>query len=130
MTKSPEPNQNPNMALYSAQNLLAQIEAHKLANETLTERLEEEKVKVQHLEHMLTSKERDLVKQTELVDKRDVEIRMLKEALVRRGLEEPVEAAPGGRRERGGEDRMNEVGKEGEKRALPEDGAAELHDAR
>lgn len=117
------------MAPHLVQNLLAQIEAHKLTNETLTEKLEEEKVKVRHLEHMLTSKERDLLKQKELVDKRDVEMGMLKGALARRSLEEQREAALGGRY-LSDEGRMDEVGKGGKKRALPEDGADENPGAR
>lgn len=84
---------------------------------------------MQHLEHMLTSKEWDLLKQKELVDKRDVEIGMLKGALARRSLEEQGEASLGGRylSDKG---RMDEVGKEGKKRALPEDGADENSGAR
>ena len=117
------------MAPHLVQNLLVQIEAHKLTNETLTARLEEDKVKMQHLEHMLTSKERDLIKQTQLVNKKDVEIGMLKEALARRGLEEPGEAALGGRQDRSVEGGMDEVEK-GKKRALPEDEADENAGAR
>lgn len=113
------------MTPHPFQNLLAQMEAHKLTNETLTERLEEEKVKVQHLEHMLTSKEHDLLKQKELVDKRDVEIGMLKEALARRGLEEPGEAALRGRHEVGDEGGMDEVDGKGRRHAPPEDEADE-----
>lgn len=66
------------MTFYPIKNLLAEIDAHKLTSEALMGRLEEEKVKVQHLEHMLTSKERDLLKQKEIANKSDLEIRMLK----------------------------------------------------